>query len=290
MTPLRHRYAGPMGEDLRRRRAGVSLYWLGQAGFVVAVGERRILVDPYLSDHLARKYAGRRYAHQRMMAPPISVAEFDRIDWILCTHRHGDHMDPLFLPAALARFTDAKVVVPAADLAQARSIGLPPTRTIGVTAGGRIDLGDGIAALVLPAAHEDRERDEHGQDRFLGYVLIVGGIRLYHSGDCVPFDALDEAVSSAAPTVALLPVNGRDEVRRAAGIPGNFTLAEAIDLCRRCGIPVLVPHHFGLFSFNTIDPVEVDAAATADAAVPGEVAIMRPEIGLRYDFGSCHAA
>ena len=286
MTPRRHRYDGPMGDDLRRCRGGVSLYWLGQAGFIVTVGERRILIDPYLSDHLAHKYAGRRYAHERMMAAPISVAEFDRIDWILCTHRHGDHLDPQFVPAALARFADARVVVPAAELAHAQSIGLPAARTIGVAAGGRIDLDDGIAALVLPAAHEERERDEQGQDRFLGYVLVIGDVRLYHSGDCVPFDALDDAVSSSAPTAALLPVNGRDEVRRAAGIPGNFTLAEAIDLCRRCAIPVLVPHHFGLFSFNTIDPAEVDAAATADAAVRGNVAIMRPETGLRYDFGS----
>ena len=35
-----------------------SLYWLGQAGFVLDIGAHRLLIDPYLSDSLAAKYAG----------------------------------------------------------------------------------------------------------------------------------------------------------------------------------------------------------------------------------------
>lgn len=56
-----------------------------------------------------------------------------------------------------------------------------------------------------------------------------------------------------------MPVNGRDAARAADGVPGNFHLDEALALSAAC--PFLVPHHFGMFAFNTIDPKRIDAAA-----------------------------
>jgi hypothetical protein len=52
--------------------------------------------------------------------------------------------------------------------------------------------------------------------------------------------------------VAILPVNGRDAQRTAAGIPGNFTFDEAVELCRQAGIDSLLVCHFGIFDFNTV--------------------------------------
>jgi hypothetical protein len=48
--------------------------------------------------------------------------------------------------------------------------------------------------------------------------------------------------------------DGRDALRRSNGVPGNFTFDEAADLCRAAGIGELIPHHFGMFDFNTADP------------------------------------
>ena len=36
----------------------VGLAWLGQAGFMLRHAQRGWLIDPYLSDHMAHKYAG----------------------------------------------------------------------------------------------------------------------------------------------------------------------------------------------------------------------------------------
>lgn len=62
-------------------------------------------------------------------------------------------------------------------------------------------------------------------------------------------------------------VNGRDEVRKTASIPGNFTLDEAVQLCARAAIPHLVAHHYGLFAFNTIAAAEIDRRAAHETAV-----------------------
>lgn len=240
-------------------RGTPSLFWLGQAGFWIDTGAHRLLIDPYLSDSLARKYTGKTHPHIRMMPPPVSVAGLPRPDLVLVTHAHTDHMDPDTLGPLQQRFPDLPFVVPAAveDIARDR-IGqggvLRP-----VTAQDRLNPLPGLTLEVFAAAHETRQRDAKGRDRFLGYGLAVPGIRLYHSGDSIPFDELDAQVQAFAPDVALLPVNGRDASRAAAGIPGNFTLEEAQHLARKCAF--LLPHHFGMFDFNTLDHARIDAAA-----------------------------
>jgi len=76
--------------------------------------------------------------------------------------------------------------------------------------------------------------------------------------------------------VLLLPVNGRDEARKAAGIPGNLTLDEVIALASASDAAYLVAHHFGMFAFNTIDPALIDAAARKSH----KPVVLRPEIGV----------
>jgi L-ascorbate metabolism protein UlaG (beta-lactamase superfamily) len=50
-----------------------------------------------------------------------------------------------------------------------------------------------------------------------------------------------------------LPINGRDPAR---GVPGNMTAAEAIDLANKVRPRFVVPHHYDMFTFNTV-PVDV---------------------------------
>ena len=236
-----------------------SLYWLGQAGFWIDTGAHLLLIDPYLSDSLARKYAGKAHPHTRMMPPPVSVAELPRPDMVLITHAHTDHMDPDTLGPLYHRFPDLPFVVPAAVEGIARDRIGQGADLRPVAAQDRLTPLPGLTMEVFAAAHETRQRDAEGRDRFLGYGLAVPAFRLYHSGDSIPFAELDAQVQAFAPDVALLPVNGRDAARAAAGIPGNFTLEEAQHLARECAF--LVPHHFGMFDFNTLDTARIDAAA-----------------------------
>lgn len=257
-----------------------SMWWLGQAGFLVRHRGLRLALDPYLSDSLARKYAGRRFAHQRLMPAPVRPEDLTMLDLVLCTHGHTDHMDGDTLRAIAAHNPHCRFVVPAAERDKALDRGVPAGRLVGVCAGDEIAIGPDAHCAVVPAAHEERQRDAEGRDLFLGYVLKLGARRLYHPGDCVPFEGQQAWLDPHGVELALMPVNGRDAFRRANGVPGNFHLGEALDLCCAGGIAHLLGHHYGMFEFNTVEP-EASAREIAQRGAPVDAALA--QIGLRYD-------
>jgi L-ascorbate metabolism protein UlaG (beta-lactamase superfamily)/protein-tyrosine-phosphatase len=233
---------------------GAAVWWLGQAGFLVAQGGLRLVIDAYLSDSLAEKYRGTRFPHTRMMPPPVAPGNLTGIDWLLCTHGHTDHMDSGTIPALLGANPGARVLAPRAEAARAVERGVPPERLVTIDAGETVDLG-GILCTATPAAHEAMTRTEAGF-LYLGYVLKGGGVTLWHSGDTIPWPGQVEWLLPFRVDLALLPVNGRDALRAANGVPGNLTLDEAVALAEAIGARAMLGHHLGLFDFNTLDRVE----------------------------------
>lgn len=233
---------------------GAAVWWLGQAGFLIAQGGLRIVIDAYLSDTLAEKYRGKPFPHVRMMQTPVAPGALTGIDWLLCTHGHTDHMDPGTIPALLAANPQARVLAPRSEQARALERGVPADRLVLIDAGETVDLG-GVLCTATPSAHEEMARNEAGY-LYLGYVLSGGGVTLWHSGDTIPWSGQAEWLAPFRVDLALLPVNGRDAQRAANGVPGNLTMAEAIALTDAIGARSMIAHHFGLFEFNTLDPAE----------------------------------
>jgi len=278
-------YPGSLLARLAASRAGTGmlLYWLGQAGFLIETGSCRLLVDPYLSDALAAKYRGKAFNHERMMAAPITPYALPAIDLVLCTHHHTDHMDGETLSTIASRFADTRFVIPAATQALAQErIGVDRQRLISVDAGDRLELGRGVRLSVLRAAHETLQCDEGGHHLFLGYGIEAAGVRVFHSGDTIPFKGQNAEIVSFAPDLALLPVNGRPEALQSAGIAGNLTLDEAVDIAMKCNVPAVLAHHYGMFAFNTVAPDLIDARAkTAPRAL-----LHRARVGIEYRLGA----
>ena len=274
-------FAGLLAGKLASRpETGLSLYWLGQAGFLLDSGRHRLLIDPYLSDSLAQKYRDRGPSHERMMPVPIEIDEMPPLDFILCTHHHTDHLDAATLGPLARRFAQLRLVVPRASLKLAQDrTGLDPERFIGMDAGETLILDDAIEVQAVRAAHEDLQRDGQGHHLFLGYGLGVNGIRVFHSGDTIPYAGQVEEVRALAADLALLPVNGRSPALAAAGIAGNFTLDEAVELASSCGICAVLAHHYGLFAFNTLAPETIDARV---AAMTGPTRLLRAGTGIEY--------
>jgi L-ascorbate metabolism protein UlaG (beta-lactamase superfamily) len=218
----------------------VSLWWLGQSGFLVGHGGRRLLLDPYLSDSLTRKYAGTDKPHVRMTRRVVDPARLDFVDVVTASHAHTDHLDPDTLAPICA--AGAVLVCPAeiAALARERS-GVDP---VTVRDGESVSVGP-FELERVPAAHEEPADD------VCGFVVTVGPHRIYHAGDTVWHDGIVERVRPLDVSLALLPINGRAPERRVAG---NLDGGEAARLAREMGARVAVPMHYDLFEFNSASP------------------------------------
>lgn len=270
--PLDPRFPAPAGQE-----DAVVLWWLGQAGFAIRSGDELLFIDPYLSNVLADKYRGRIFPHSRMHPSPVNPSDVTGLSLVLCTHGHTDHMDLGSIPY-LQSASDPLFVVPRSEAVKGVARGIPAQRLLGLDAGESFRSRGGITVTAVPAAHEELTADDHAQNLFLGYVIEVGSVRIYHSGDCAPYPGQADIVRALNVDVALLPVNGRDPHRRDHGVPGNFTLEEAVALCRDAGIPSLVCHHWGLFEFNSADPADL-AQRLSDV---DDIAWRIPELGVPF--------
>ena len=139
-----------------------ALWWLGQAGFAVRFGAIRLLIDPYLSDFLAAKYAGKEAPHARMMPAPLDARAVGDLDLVFCSHAHSDHMDPDTLGPIARNNPGCRFVVPRAVVATAAKRGVDPAATIGLDDGESAELADGVGVEAVAAAHETLRTNDRG--------------------------------------------------------------------------------------------------------------------------------
>lgn len=249
--------------DIRRTRRDqehLHLWWLGQSGFLVQWRGRHLLLDPYLSDSLTRKYAGTDKPHVRMTERVIAPQCLDFIDVVTSSHAHTDHLDGETLQPLLRVNPGLTLVVPEANRSfAAERLNVAPERLTGLDAGLSFSAAE-FKLTAVPAAHETVEKDDLGRCRFLGYVVQAGPWTVYHSGDTVRFEGLVERLSQWRLDLMLLPINGRHPARRVAG---NLDGPEAARLARDAGARFVIPCHYEMFEFNTASPAEFMRACEA---------------------------
>jgi L-ascorbate metabolism protein UlaG (beta-lactamase superfamily) len=260
-------------------RGNLRIQWLGQAGFLIDSGYGRIIIDPYLSDSLAIKYEGGTFPHKRMMPAPVDPSAIGSLKLYLSTHHHSDHMDETTINRVVPNNDDCFFVVPSASAKSQKLAAVPKDRIVPADAFASVRVGE-FMIYPIPSAHEKLTIDDAGHHVYLGYVISIGGITIYHSGDCIPYAGLVDNLSAFHIDIALLPVNGRDNVREKAGILGNFSLEEAMQLAVTAGFSFTIGHHFGMFDFNTIDVVEAERAVQNRARTHFTLA----EMGNVYEF------
>lgn len=240
-------------------RDQLSLWWVGQSGFLVQWQGRHLLLDPYLSESLTHKYAATDKPHVRMTARVVAPERLDFIDVVTSSHNHTDHLDAeTLLPLRRANPT-LTLMIPEANRAfVADRLGCDPAWPVGLDVGVSATAGE-FTLTGVPAAHETIDRDAAGRHRCLGYIVRCGPWTLYHSGDTVCYDGMVKTLRPLGIDIALLPINGRAPERRVAG---NLDGREAAELAHAIGAGCAIPCHYDMFAFNTASPAAFVAACT----------------------------
>ena len=148
---------------------------------------------------------------------------FPRADILLVTHEHGDHFDPAVMK--LLSGPDTRLVTNA-SVTEKYGTGT-------VMANGDTLTVRGISLQAVPAFNTTPGRERfHPRGRDNGFVLDMGGFRLYIAGDTEP---VPEMKTLADIDAAFLPVNQ----------PYTMTPEQAAEAARQIRPAVLYPYHYG---------------------------------------------
>ncbi|MFH1133355.1 MAG: MBL fold metallo-hydrolase [Nanoarchaeota archaeon] len=167
---------------------GLDITWLGHACFKVKAG-KTIYFDPF------------------------QLKSDEPADFILITHDHYDHCSL----ADIKKVATPKTIIFATPDCQSKLSSLN-VRNVTLLEPGKKVAVDGLTIEAVPA-YNTNKRFHPKENGWLGYILTVGGKRIYHAGDT---DLIPEMQRIKA-DIALLPVSGTyvmtaEEAAKAADI------------------------------------------------------------------------
>jgi L-ascorbate 6-phosphate lactonase len=229
----------------------VSFWNLGQAGILLKGTEEDglLCIDPYLTRSIEEKNPETEFI--RAFPPVIDPGMLRDLNGVLVTHGHDDHLD-LSSIKEIARVSDSIFGIPAPLVPMVQEH--VDNKNIHSAKDGESFLIKGFKITPVPTAHTTYETDSLGNHVFLGYLLEVNGIRLFHSGDTIVTPELIDKVKEFKPHVAFLPINGADYFRTSRGIIGNMSSREAADFSAAVGVDLIVPIHYDMFPNNRENP------------------------------------
>lgn len=184
---------------------GVSIQWFGNSGFLLEGDGKKIYIDPY----------------QIGEEPAFD----DKADILLITHEHFDHCSPEDIRKV--RRSDSTTLIPESCSLEFKGDAR------------RVEEGDiladgleikGVRIEVVPAYNLDKPYHPRGLG--VGYIIELGGLRIYHAGDCDFFPEME----TFSADIALLPIGG------------TYTMdeEEAASAAAVISPKVVIPMHYGI--------------------------------------------
>ena len=218
--------------------------YIGHATLLVEIGTQRILTDPNFDDTLGGFLP-------RVSKPGIAISELPKLDAILLTHAHADHLSfrsldqlssniPVLAPPAIAAWLIKRGYV------QARPL----------PANSQVSVGN----VVIHAAAARHQGSRYSVDRWRSaanmYLMDAGSETCFFAGDTALTPETHHIVreivhySRRSLDVALLPI-GHAPWWKPGFRRGHLSADDALDLFDRLQARYLVPYHWGTFEHVT---------------------------------------
>jgi L-ascorbate metabolism protein UlaG (beta-lactamase superfamily) len=221
----------------------LTITFHGHACFVLEADGHRAIIDPFLTGN---------------PAADISLDRLPRVDAVLLSHGHGDHLGDGVAIAVRDRAT----LVATYELAMFCQARGATVHAMHIGGGHAFPFGH---VKLVPAFHGGRvEGDETGQftTNPCGLVVTMGGRTVYHCGDTAL--TVEMQLLAGAVDAMLVPIGD------------NYTMgiADAVRAVEFVRPRVVIPMHYNTFEVIRADPAEfarqVGARAPVVVLAPGQ--------------------
>ena len=246
--------------------------YIGHATLLIEIGDHTIITDPNFEPALGKFLP-------RVSAPGIALEELPKLDAILLTHAHADHLSfksldalqsdiPLFAPPAVAKW-----------------LGKQGYRHAVPIAPGNLEMLHGLHIHAASATHKG---NRYGIDRWRSatnmYLLDTNTASCFFAGDTaltmdtthmVERKLIDEGRNL---DLALLPI-GHAPWWKPGFRKGHLTSNDALTLFERLKARYFIPYHWGTFNHVTstaFDAIEQLRATLQDHPLHPGVKILEP--------------
>jgi L-ascorbate metabolism protein UlaG (beta-lactamase superfamily) len=225
----------------------MQIAWLGHSAFHLEMAGKDILIDPFFTDNPTY---------------PQGYADgLDKVDYIVITHGHADHIGDAADLVRKHRSTVVSMFEICQYLAAQGAENIEPMNIGGTVTSGGIDFS------MVNAQHSSALIEDGGRPLTMGdpagYVLKSEGRSIYHMGDTEIFSDLALIQRIHKPDTAFIPIGDRFTM-------GPKTAAMAVN--EFLDVETIVPIHWGTFPLLTGTP-------DAFALLVKRGNVLRPEPG-----------
>lgn len=257
-----------------RENAGHSVptvTWIGHATLLVQMDHVTFLTDPTWADRASPvSFLGPR----RFVDPGVELDALPRIDFVLVSHDHYDHLDLDTLRALAERHPETRFFVPLGNAELLHEEGIE--NVVELDWGGRAQVRD-VEVVALPTQHWSRRGLLDARKRLWAAWAVLGRERRFYFGGDAGYsrDYADVGAALGPFDLAAMPVGAYEP--RAMMQPWHLSPEEAVQAGAELRARRLVAMHYGTFDLSD-EPFEEPPlrflAAAGAAGLAAEDAIV----------------
>jgi L-ascorbate metabolism protein UlaG (beta-lactamase superfamily) len=221
----------------------ITASWLGHSTVLVNFFGVNILTDPLLVDHAGADVLVGTIGPKRLVAPALTPAQLPKIDLVLLSHAHMDHLNS----ATLRQFSGSTRVVTAhctADLLTDTRLKAPKELTWGDKATVKTDHGE-VEVEAFEVKHWGARWRHDSYRGYNGYIVSREGRKIIFGGDTAWSDSFRSLRGKGPFDLAIMPIGAYQP-----WIQSHCTPEEAVQMANDAGAAHFLPVHFKTFAFG----------------------------------------
>lgn len=225
-----------------------SVTWLGHAAFILRIGGKVVLTDPFLGEIAGPPVVG----PKRFVAAPMAPDALPRADLMVVSHNHYDHLDAATI-SAYPHKAHIQVIVPLGLGAFFTERGY---RKVLEQDWWQSWTDDGLSVTTLPAVHfSGRGLFDRNKTLWASFAIASRDERVWFSGDTARGAVFAEIGRRCGPFDLALVGIGAYEPRDFMGSV-HASPEEAVEIARAVGAKRAIGMHWGTIMLTPEDPFE----------------------------------